>query len=667
MLKHLLSVTLFLTLAISSAFAQEQRTCHTMETLERLKKEDPAMALRMQQIEQQTTNYRNARTSGAGNIASAVGVDEVATINVVVHVLYRTTQENISDAQIQSQIDVLNEDFRKLNADAGNVPSMFAGLASDVKLQFKLATTTPTGAPTNGITRKSSTKTSWGTNDAMKKASAGGTDPWDTKRYLNIWVCNIGGGILGYAQFPGGSAATDGVVVGPQYFGRVGYLSAPFDKGRTATHEVGHYLNLRHIWGDASCGNDYVADTPTQQTSNGGCPTFPKPTCNNSSDMFMNYMDYTNDACMNMFSAGQKDRMRALFVAGGVREALVAPIQTACAVPSNLSATAITNTSATLNWSAVSGANSFGVRVRAQGTTTWSNFTSATNAYNVTGLALNTTYEYQVSANCSTGSSAYSATATVKTTGGTTTPTPATYCASKGNSTSDEWIQKVTLGAISNTSGNNNGYGNYTNLTTTLTKGTANTITITPGWAGTKYSEGYAVWIDYNQDGDFTDAGEQVYSRTRTTVTPVSGSFTVPAAALTGATRMRVAMKYNATPTSCETFSYGEVEDYTVNIATNLTARPATARTTPGNSAGVRIYPNPTENGEATVQFLVADNSDVELSVVDMTGRKVAGKTWNDVSGTIEHPLNLSNLNKGMYLIMIRNGKEKLTEKLIVR
>ncbi|RYF77048.1 MAG: zinc metalloprotease, partial [Cytophagaceae bacterium] len=150
-------------------------------------------------------------------------------------------------------------------------------------------------------------------------------DPIDPAHNLNIWICNIGGGILGYAQFPGGSAATDGVVIGPQYFGNTGYVAAPYDKGRTATHEIGHWLNLRHIWGDASCGNDLVADTPTQQTANYGCPSFPHVTCGNGAngDMYMNYMDYTNDPCMYMFTNGQTTRSRALFASDGVRNTFV--------------------------------------------------------------------------------------------------------------------------------------------------------------------------------------------------------------------------------------------------------------------------------------------------------------------------------------------------------
>ena len=200
---------------------------------------------------------------------------------------------------------MLNLDFSATNADLNLVPALFQPVIGNVEVQFCLAQQDPSGNATTGITRKSTTVTSWGTNDNVKKLSAGGVNPWNASNYLNLWVCNIGGGILGYAQFPGGAAATDGVVCDYRYFGTTGTATAPYHKGRTATHEVGHWLNLRHICGDANCGSDLVADTPTHNTSNGGCPTYPHlSTCSGTPvEMTMNYMDYSYDACIQMFSA----------------------------------------------------------------------------------------------------------------------------------------------------------------------------------------------------------------------------------------------------------------------------------------------------------------------------------------------------------------------------
>lgn len=293
------------------------RKCAAHEYNEDLMAKDATFRENQRQIEEFTARF----------IAENRGLQSraVITIPVVVHVVYKTAAENISDAMIQSQIDVLNADFRKLNSDVSNVPTAFAGLAADYEINFCLAKRTPTGLATNGIERKATTnKKLFSTNDGVKSTKTGGLNAWDASKYLNIWVCNLSGGVLGYAQFPGGTAAaaTDGVVI---LYSAFGYNSpaAPYNLGRTATHEVGHWLNLRHIWGDASCGNDQVADTPTQQTANYGCPIYPHKTCSNAGDMTMNYMDYTDDACMYMFSAGQKARSQAIFATGGARVSLL--------------------------------------------------------------------------------------------------------------------------------------------------------------------------------------------------------------------------------------------------------------------------------------------------------------------------------------------------------
>jgi hypothetical protein len=155
----------------------------------------------------------------------------------------------------------------------------------------------------------------------MKKTAQGGLAPTSPTTKLNLWACKIGGGILGYAQFPGGSSSTDGVVIDSKYFGLSGASAAPYNLGRTGTHEVGHWMNLRHIWGDATCGSDLVSDTPTHNTANYGVPAYPHySTCSGTPvEMTMNYMDYTDDAGMYMFSNGQKNRMAAIFVSGGAR------------------------------------------------------------------------------------------------------------------------------------------------------------------------------------------------------------------------------------------------------------------------------------------------------------------------------------------------------------
>ena len=286
---------------------KHHRGCASHEVHEQQLRENPELAAKMQEIENFTqTAITNGRL-----------VNGKIQIPVVVNVLYRTATENISLTQIQSQIDVLNKDFNALNSDFNQVPTTFSGVKANVGITFVL----------DAVYRKSTKKTSWGTRDAMKKSSQGGLNPTSPTTKLNLWVCTIGGGILGYAQFPGGASATDGVVIDSKYLGTTGTATAPFNKGRTATHEVGHWMNLRHIWGDTTCGSDLVSDTPTHNTANYGLPAFPHySTCTGTPiEMTMNYMDYTDDAGMYMFSNGQKSRMLAIFASGGSRFSFAQP------------------------------------------------------------------------------------------------------------------------------------------------------------------------------------------------------------------------------------------------------------------------------------------------------------------------------------------------------
>lgn len=294
----------------SDVNSNARRGCPSEEIRAELLKNDPAAKARFAAIENQTETFANDLKLGRINSDGSVDIP------VVVNVLYKTTAENVSDAKIAEQIAVLNADYAGTNADASKIPTEFSGIkAGDTKVRFHLIKTV----------RKSTTKTKWGTNDAMKKASTGGIDATTPSSYFNIWVVGNMGGILGYATFPESAGLwNDGVVIAAPYFGKTG-ATAPYNLGRTATHEVGHYLNLRHIWGDATCGNDQVTDTPTQTGANYGKPTYPLyNTCGgvSRSVMFMNYMDYVDDASMFMFSAGQKTRMQAVVSATGARAGL---------------------------------------------------------------------------------------------------------------------------------------------------------------------------------------------------------------------------------------------------------------------------------------------------------------------------------------------------------
>jgi hypothetical protein len=259
-----------------------------------------------------------------------------------VHVIHFGEQigsgRNLSVAQIQSQIDVLNRDFRRTNSDISSVPAPFRGMSSDPLIEFCLADKDPSGNASTGIERYKSTNSTVA-RSAMENSVKAQTI-WNRDKYLNLWTVDFAApdqNLLGYAQFPGGNANTDGVAIRYTAFGNTGNVIAPYNLGRTTTHEVGHWLNLRHIWGDdTDCsGSDMVNDTPDQEVASSGAPTFPQgDNCTSTFPgiMFYNYMDYSNDAVTSMFTYGQFVRMDATLF--GPRVSL----QTAniCAVPVGL-------------------------------------------------------------------------------------------------------------------------------------------------------------------------------------------------------------------------------------------------------------------------------------------------------------------------------------------
>lgn len=301
----------FLLVALPFFGMAQEHVCITSEKMAEQLALDPELAERRAAIEEFTERWIAENEDGDAR--------EVIRIPVVVHVVYRTEAENISDEHVYSQLAVLNEDYRMTNADAASVPSVWNGVKADSEIEFCLAVRDPNGFPTTGITRTETTVTNWNGSDNVKRSNQGGKNPWPASQYLNIWVCNIGSGLLGFAYQPGVSAALDGLVIGYRFFGRgVAGLSNTYNKGRTATHEIGHYLNLDHLWGtgasNPNCNqSDFVSDTPIQEEPNFGCQTFPHISCDNgpNGDMFNNYMDYGNDACLFFYTTGQKQRMRA--------------------------------------------------------------------------------------------------------------------------------------------------------------------------------------------------------------------------------------------------------------------------------------------------------------------------------------------------------------------
>ena len=284
-----------------------RRQCGTMAVHMMLLEKFPSFRARQFKLEQ---DYAKRRAEPA-----SLAKLSTVTVKVVVNVVFNTSEQNISTAQINSQIAVLNRDFAAKNPDRTKVPAVWNGLVTDSRVRFKL----------HKVTRTQTNVSSFTQHDEVKSTAGGGIAPFQPRTSLNLWVCPLGGGLLGYAQFPGGPSASDGVVINYSAFGTIGSAKAPFDLGRTATHEVGHYFNLRHIWGDTEdcSGSDLVADTPNCAGPNFGKPPFPTVTCNNgpNGDMFVNYMDYVDDAAMVMFTAQQVTRMRTTL--DGPRSGLV--------------------------------------------------------------------------------------------------------------------------------------------------------------------------------------------------------------------------------------------------------------------------------------------------------------------------------------------------------
>jgi hypothetical protein len=309
-IKTRISLLFFILPLISSASEGDSIIrCGTVEHMEFVKARNPGLAEQMiiDEIELQKR---------ISSIKERSPSRDIYTIPVVFHILYNTAAQNISDAQIQSQLDVLNEDYGRTNADASQTPSGFSAEASATEIRFCRAERTPDDHWTTGIERKMTTVTSFTQNDDMKYDSTGGLSAWNVNKYLNIWVCNLSGSLLGYAEYPSSMHTNSfGVVIHTMAFGRTGNLFTHYNRGRTATHEISHCFNLFHIWGDdaGSCsGSDFINDTPNQADNTTNCRTYPATdvcTPGTPGVMFMNYQDYSYDDCLNMFTSQQSLRM----------------------------------------------------------------------------------------------------------------------------------------------------------------------------------------------------------------------------------------------------------------------------------------------------------------------------------------------------------------------
>jgi hypothetical protein len=308
--------------APKESFGQAQKECSTNEYATQIANSNPEVRQKMMAAESFLRTFREEILSSGFDNSATAGLP-VIKIPVVVHILYKDASQNVSDERITQQIDILNKAFRLSTPDTSKIPFYFQEFAADCRIEFVLARIDPSGRATTGIVRKNTWVTLFGLDDRIKNTDQGGDEAWDRDRYLNIWVGALAGGVVGYSSPLGGPKEKDGIAIRTDAFGPG--ASALYNGGKTLVHEVGHWLGLRHIWGDASCGDDQVDDTPKQRSANRGCPSGIKISCDNApyGDMYNNYMDQVNDECMLLFTKGQMNRMRASFAVGGPRYALL--------------------------------------------------------------------------------------------------------------------------------------------------------------------------------------------------------------------------------------------------------------------------------------------------------------------------------------------------------
>ncbi len=721
MKRILLSVLAVATL--TTAYAQQRKVTGNL-------KSDPAITVRTCGTGELLLEYETWLANKMQE-PSANRIQTVYTIPVVVHVIHNGnavgTSYNISDAQILSQIDVLNEDYRRLNPDTTSTPSAFLPVAADCEINFCMAQRDPSGNATNGIDRINRNSKGWSAppytmtyiDNTIKSGSI-----WDPTKYLNIWVVpdytSSGFPLLGHATFPlnsgltgltsnYGSATTDGVVIWYKCFGRVGNLDPLYNKGRTATHEIGHWLGLRHIWGDSNCGNDYVSDTPTQQTANYGgqsipypCPSFPQVTCNNgpNGDMWMNYMDYCYDKCLNMFTAGQKTRMVTAMQNGTYR----APLATSlgCQAPSGSGPVA----QFTANNTSIAPGGSVNFTDQSTGTpTSWSwtfpggspGTSTAQNPSNIVYAAAGT-YDVTLTVTNAQGSNTMTKTnyITVTTGGGSgcdtlanfnaATNTPAVYTAQSGgyvaghngygdiskadifsNNTANAFVDQVIIffgvGTSSGTGQTAN--ANVWNDASGLPGTVLGTKTVTYDAIAADVTAQLPTIIDFSPNvtlpvGDFYVGMNFDYNAgdTLAIITNQDGE-TVPGTA------------YEEWGQGGGWYAYSDAtSSWGLDLAHAIfpivcTSTGLSEVLTPGNT--LVVYPNPSSSGNFNFivpQHNIKDN--VLVRVYDMKGAVVLKQSIAS-NGNGIYQLSLPNADKGIYMLEVQTNNGMKTQRITVK
>jgi hypothetical protein len=615
-----------------------QRQCGTHEHHEMLMLAEPSYGINRSTIENFTRETLSIQKSSRSK-------SSIVTIPVVVHVLYNNLDHNITDEQINSQIEVLNKDFRRLNEDANQTPELFSNLAADAQIEFALATTGPDGKATNGIIRKFTNTISFSDNDYMKFSSKGGDDAWPAGDYLNIWICNLTNNILGYAQLPGGKLATDGVVIQHSAFGTNGTAKSPYNKGRTTVHEIGHWLNLNHIWGDdkGSCeGSDYVEDTPNQAKEHYGKPVFPQMSCSNTSDMFMNYMDYTDDVAMNMFSKGQAERMQALFEEGGARYSITNSHglnqSDVCADIKNMSTTALSYSSVEVVWS-VTGDKEYTVQLKETETGAVKSQVSTTGRVIFEKLYAGRKYGVYIKPSC----------------GG----------AIDNTKTPVKTVETLLDGNCVAEAGSNN------------TRLTAEAIMLEQELK-TSLDKNDIDWYEFENTADKRNV--------RIEMNNLTTDFDIALFDEKGTliTRSRKSgnsnelIRFNEAPVGkyyIKVYGYKGAYDsrqcYSLNVSTSDKAyktEQETGEDKPEEIAELesRVYPNPS-SGNVTLDFhLTEEGLPLDVAIYDLMGRKVKEFEYINAAGYYSMNLEIQDLRAGVYNLLAHHGDGKFNQRLVI-
>lgn len=692
--------------------------CSTMENDAKLRAAHPEMGT-LNDFENWMGQAISDLPTNSANKTSVVKI-----IPTIVHVIHNGTAVgsgfNLSQAQVNSQFTILNQDFRRTNPDASSTPSVFLNAAVDCEVQFCPALVDPQGnlLAEPGIDRINRNSKGWiasganGYSDTYVDGTIKPNSIWDPTKYCNIWVLDLDNQLLGYAQFPTGSglqglggtatANTDGVVITATAFGNTGTAAFPYNKGRTTTHEVGHWLGLRHIWGDGTCATDYCADTPPAETANyfpsSGANCFTHPyniggcSGNTTGEMFMNYMDYTNDACMNLFTTNQKTRMDAVLANSPRRASLVT--SNACSQPSSVVANYTTSPSQLCIGSPVQFTFTGTVPSGTTPTYSWT-FTGGTPA---TSTAANPSVTY-----ASAGNFAVALTVTANGTSDTKNGTVAIVNCQGGTTTCDTLtnlaavpVDSITVYSFAPTDttwgyvSGHNMYGDlakadYFNYTPALPAqitdvsfifykavGAApnNTLTVKV-WADNAGTPGAVL-------GSTTIPYSSIVTNTTTTVT-----FPTPIN-LTTSGKFYAGIEFVYGTTSCDTVALWLAKQGLVNpgtawdkwsdntwhkfsdtnnwsLNTSMTIFPTVCRTTSAINTplegDIKLYPNPSD-GSFTLEIANSKTDEVAMFLYDLQGKQIFTENISTQYGSVKKDFAFSNLAEGSYIVrLLSNGK----------